>query len=191
MEHHITQSRLSTLLVGVFLVSFSLLAFEIALARLLSVILSYHYVFAVVSLSLFGIGIGGIFIHFSQKKTPDKAQLFHSLSLFSGFCSLAMTLSPLVAIQVGHLETVGTNIFLYWVIFIFPFVFGGMFLAKVFSSFPALGSMIYGSDLIGAASACLGVVLALNIFSPVCAIFFFAGVTSISSVLFSFNRNTA
>jgi len=50
------------LMTGVFLVSFSLLAFEVALIRLMSVMLTYHYVFAAVSLSLFGLGIGSVFV---------------------------------------------------------------------------------------------------------------------------------
>ncbi len=50
-ETRIGNSRLRALLAGVFLISFSLLAFEIALTRVLSVVLSYHYVFVVVSLA--------------------------------------------------------------------------------------------------------------------------------------------
>jgi len=41
--------RLWALLAGVFLISFSLLAFEISLTRVLSVMLFYHYVFIVIS----------------------------------------------------------------------------------------------------------------------------------------------
>ncbi len=45
------------LLAGIFLVSFSLLALEISLARVLSVLFSYHYVFVLVSLALLGLGL--------------------------------------------------------------------------------------------------------------------------------------
>ena len=51
-DNHINRRTLWVLLVGIFLVSFSLLAFEITITRLLPVVLSYHYVFVVISLVL-------------------------------------------------------------------------------------------------------------------------------------------
>ena len=184
MEQQISKRKLAILMVGVFLVSSSLLAFEIAFARLMSVMLSYHYVFAIVSVSLFGLGVGGIFVHFSQLKVSDERPPFDSLALLAGLCSLTMILSVIVAIQIGHMDTLGTSILLYCGIFFVPFFFGGVFLAKVFRTFPSFSSMVYGSDLAGAAAGCLGIVLALNIFGAVSAIFFFAVVTSVSGVMF-------
>ena len=46
--------------IAIFMLSFSALTLEIALARIFSVLFSYHYVFTIVSLSLFGIGLGGM-----------------------------------------------------------------------------------------------------------------------------------
>lgn len=46
--------KMRVLLLGVFLLSFSLLALQVALTRFLSVMLSYHYVFMVVSLASLG-----------------------------------------------------------------------------------------------------------------------------------------
>ncbi len=55
-ENHINRKMLWFLLVGIFLMSFSLLAFEITLTRVLSVILSYHYVFIVIISGFTGVG---------------------------------------------------------------------------------------------------------------------------------------
>lgn len=44
---------------SVFLVSLSILVFEIALTRILSIMLSYHFVFAIVSAAMLGLGVGG------------------------------------------------------------------------------------------------------------------------------------
>ena len=44
------------LLSGIALISFSVLMFEITLTRIFSVMFSYHYVFIVISLALFGMG---------------------------------------------------------------------------------------------------------------------------------------
>ena len=45
------------------LISFCLISIEITFSRLLSVLLSYHYVFVVLSLALLGLGAGGVFVH--------------------------------------------------------------------------------------------------------------------------------
>ena len=49
-------------------VSMSMIAFEISLVRLLSVVLSYHYVYGITSLALLGSGIGAC-IHYREKKS--------------------------------------------------------------------------------------------------------------------------
>ncbi len=51
------------ILAAVALVSLSVLLLEITFTRILSVILSYHFVYLVVSLALLGLGGGGIFAY--------------------------------------------------------------------------------------------------------------------------------
>lgn len=55
---------------GVFAVALGVLLLEISLVRLFAVMLTYHYVFVVVSLSLFGLGLGGIFAHLWRRDMP-------------------------------------------------------------------------------------------------------------------------
>ncbi|MFH1647250.1 MAG: hypothetical protein ABID71_06175, partial [Chloroflexota bacterium] len=83
-NNHLTRGTLWILLAGIFLVSFSLLALEITLTRLLSVMLLYHYVFAVVSLALLGLGAGGIFVHLFRPRVPGGHERFGSLALLAG-----------------------------------------------------------------------------------------------------------
>src|SRR4030067_1555628 len=65
--------RFAILLFGVFIGSFGVLGFEISLTRIFSVLLDYHYSFLVVSLALFGLGIGGLFSQtFSSRKPPNE-----------------------------------------------------------------------------------------------------------------------
>ena len=75
-DNQISRRTLWLLLTGVFLISFSLLAFEITLTRLLSVVLSYHYVFVVVSLALLELDTGGIFVYlFRPQRSRGRADL--------------------------------------------------------------------------------------------------------------------
>jgi len=77
-ENHLDRRTLWVLLVGIFLVSFSLLTFEITLIRVLSVMLSYHYVFIVISLALLGLGAGGIFVYLFRRRIPQGNSRFAS-----------------------------------------------------------------------------------------------------------------
>src|SRR5438128_5199365 len=57
-----------TLLVGVALSSFSALLLELALTRLFSVVLFYHFAFLAISIALLGLGAGGVFAHLWKQR---------------------------------------------------------------------------------------------------------------------------
>src|ERR1700747_3615175 len=66
-----SQTPESTLLWGIALSSFSALLLELALTRLFSVVLFYHFAFLAISSALLGLGAGGVFAHvFKQKLEP-------------------------------------------------------------------------------------------------------------------------
>src|SRR5258708_27171667 len=52
-----------TLLPAIALSSFSALLLELALTRLFSVVLFYHFAFLAISIALLGLGAGGVFSH--------------------------------------------------------------------------------------------------------------------------------
>src|SRR6202790_4964166 len=52
-----------TLLGGLALTSFSALLLELALTRLFSVVLFYHFAFLAISIALLGLGAGGVFAY--------------------------------------------------------------------------------------------------------------------------------
>src|SRR5215468_5867035 len=58
-----SQLRNTTLLVGIGLSSFSALLLELALTRLFSVVLFYHFAFLAISIALLGLGAGGVFAY--------------------------------------------------------------------------------------------------------------------------------
>ncbi|HKR97553.1 MAG TPA: hypothetical protein VJW55_19410, partial [Candidatus Angelobacter sp.] len=60
----ISQTTISrTVILAVALVSFSSLLLELALTRLFSVVLFYHFAFFAISVALLGLGSGGVFAH--------------------------------------------------------------------------------------------------------------------------------
>ncbi|MFQ5798665.1 MAG: hypothetical protein ACE5H0_08235, partial [Bacteroidota bacterium] len=58
------------------------MTFEIVLTRIFSVMLTYHYVYAVVSFSILGLGLGGMLLRRWHRLLP-KANYHTNAALFS------------------------------------------------------------------------------------------------------------
>jgi len=182
---HKDSKETSLVPIGVLVVSLSLLAYEVALIRLLSVMLTYHYVFAIVSLALFGLGLGSIFVYFFRPEAPGGDGRLSSLAVDTGLYSLAMALSTILVVQIGRVGGVIDNILVYCILLVIPFFFGGVFLAGVFRSYPEISSRLYGADLVGAAAGCVLVVFALNLFGTRNAILLLSVLVAAAALLFA------
>jgi len=126
-------------------------------------LLSYHYVFIVVSLAVLGLGTGGIFVHLFRRRELDSPAIFKSFGIFPSLFALSIPFSLLLTIFIASLQNSLGQIFWYCLLMFIPFFLVGIFLAELFRTFPTLSSRIYGMDLIGAAVGSIGVVHILNI----------------------------
>lgn len=172
-------------LVGVFLISFSLLAFEIALTRLLSVLYSYHFVFTVVSLAMMGHGLGAIYVLLRKKYTTSRTSSMRALAFHAGLCAFTIALSTVLVIQAGHYSV--TLPFL--ALFLLPFFSGGVFFAVVFRTYSEFSSWVYGADLIGAGAGCIGIVFLLQILYGVQTVYVVALTAFIGAVALAVSAN--
>ena len=125
-DNHINRKTLWFLLAGVFLISFSLLAFEITLTRILSVMLSYHYVFVVASLALLGLGTGGIFVYLFRRQRASRHGRFGSLGIFPSLFSLSIPFSVILTTRIAYFENIQDNILLYGFLLFIPFFLVGV-----------------------------------------------------------------
>src|SRR5659263_225947 len=86
---------------SVFLISLSMLIFEVALTRIFSVMLSYYFVFAIVSAAMLGLGAGGFLFKWLHGSARDGAiwtgAFVYSLSLAASVL-LILTL-PIVGLS--------------------------------------------------------------------------------------------
>lgn len=171
------------LITGVFLVSLSLLAYEVVLIRLLSVMLTYHYVFAVVSTALFGLGIGSVFVYLFSPGPAGGSGRFGSLAVDAGLYSLSLALPSMLAIKLGHVSSLLNNVLVFFSLLVIPFFFGGVFLAGVFRMYPADSARIYGVDLVGSAAGCVAVVYALDSLGARNAILLLSVIASAAAVM--------
>ncbi|WP_144440502.1 polyamine aminopropyltransferase [Limnochorda pilosa] len=172
-------------MVGVFLTSCSLLLLQISLTRLLSVVLSYHYVFAVISLSLLGLGAGGILTHFlgarrsgGHLEVASPTSLAFLLSLFTAGSVFLVT--GIARVDPSRVPPVS-----YFVLLSLPFLVGGALMAQIFRSFPRASARLYAADLVGSAAGSVGAILALDALGPVGAAFLAALMASVAALLFA------
>jgi hypothetical protein len=161
----------------------SMLAFEISLVRLLSIMLSYHYVYGVTSLALLGSGVGAFVVQYKERKTnqEDLVSLYRRLAIRLSMAAVSMILSVLAIIQISKGMT--GNIVLYGLLLCIPFFFQGMFLSTLFRVFPRISGKLYFADLLGAALGCVLVVLSLNTFNDVESVIVFSTVVAISAIV--------
>lgn len=154
-----------TVMLAVALVSFASLLLELAMTRLFSVVLFYHFAFFAISVALLGLGSGGVFAHIRREWLAR----FDLGSMGALICILSSLSIPPVVWIVLHtpvsLQVTGANFGKLTVIYLataVPFFFTGLLFSVVFARSTGAISILYGADLTGGASACLAVVPLLN-----------------------------
>ncbi len=154
-----------TLLAGLALTSFSALLLELALTRLFSVVLFYHFAFLAISIALLGLGAGGVFAYLlkarlANKDTRTLAALLCMLNSVVVVGVLEIVLNVPVSLHVswGNFSRL-TALYLAAAI---PFFLTGLLFAVVFARETHRIPRLYGADLCGGALACLAVVPLLN-----------------------------
>ena len=148
-----TRSR-SALAVG--FCSSAVLLTEITLTRLFSVTLMYHYAFLVLSITLFGLGAGGIF-HFLSDAFLKRADSPKWLA-FACSVSLPLCLGLILRLPFSPQILSPANIAVLLMILLLasvPFFLAGLFISLLYMVNRAGISRLYAYDLIGAAVGCL------------------------------------
>ncbi len=150
---------------GIFLVTLSTLVLQIALTRVFSAVLWYHFAFLAISVALFGAGAAGQWIYLSKRSydTASVRERLHVASLlfgvavpisfiaFSAQRSLTGWLAPLGLEEIGRWT-------LTYVVFALPFFFAGSCVALALAAYREDVSRLYFFDLFGAGLGCLLVV---------------------------------
>jgi spermidine synthase len=154
-----------TVLAGLALTSFAALLLELALTRLFSVVLFYHFAFLAISIALLGLGAGGVCAYLLRTSLAgtDTRTLAARLCITNSLVVLVMleiVLHVPVALQVSW-ANFGRLTALYLAAAV-PFGLTGLLLAIVFARETRQIPRLYGADLGGGALACLAIVPLLN-----------------------------
>src|SRR5216683_2609059 len=153
------------MLFGIALSSFAALLLELALTRLFSVVLFYHFAFLAISIALLGLGAGGVFAHLRK----DWLARFETRALVARLCALNALIVPVVLVTVLRipvsLEISKANFLRLTAIYLAsagPFFVTGLEFSVVFARQAKHVSPLYAADLGGGALACLAIVPLLN-----------------------------
>jgi spermidine synthase len=157
--------RPRTLLLGIGFSSFAALLLELALTRLFSVVLFYHFAFLAISIALLGLGAGGVFAYLAKSRLAR----IETRPLAAAISCLNAVVIPIILEIVLHvpvsLELSWNNLLKLTLLYLsaaVPFLLTGFLFSVVFARETRTITRLYGADLLGGALACLSVVPLLN-----------------------------
>jgi hypothetical protein len=175
-------------LIAVSLVSATLLMTELALTRIFSVVMYYHFAFLAISIALFGLSASGVFAYVARRwldKYPTSVLLAREAAIYA-VCTV-IALFVLVRLRVG-LNYSPKNLALMLVIYALaalPFFSGGLVITLAISRFSSNINSVYAADLTGAAAGCLALIPLLNGLGAPGVVLTAAGLALLAGVLFA------
>ena len=145
-------SLLTFLLITLFMLSMSVLLFELALTRIFSIVLWYDYAFMAISIAFFGLGVGSLLTHILKNKVK-REQLPSKILQTTMIFAVSV---PIFLVVIGHVIPPNIHfIYLFYLSSSIPFFFAGISMSLIFFAMPREVSKLYFIDLVGAAAATL------------------------------------
>ncbi|MDH5511120.1 MAG: hypothetical protein OEZ32_12320 [Nitrospinota bacterium] len=173
---------------GLFMVTFATLALQIIQTRILSVVTWYYLAFFTISMAMFGLTAGAVWVYY-HRAAFERGNISDHLSRYSSLFALSILLSFLVQTTLAITGFSSGSAVLVWaemaIILASPYVFSGIVVSIALTMSPYPIGKVYGVDLIGAATGCIGAFLLLNITSAYAAIFLVGAVVAVGAILFS------
>jgi hypothetical protein len=182
-------------LIGLFLICMCGMMLQIIESRILSVISYYYLAFFAISMAMFGMTAGSLFVYFRQHLFPSE-RLLENLTWICAAFAIAIAVSTLLIIStvltrvLGRIDLLTTA--LLWLklvaILATPYFFAGMAISLALTRSPWPVSLVYGIDLIGAAAGCLVVLVILTIMDAVSALLLVAAFAALGATFFALAR---
>ncbi|KXG73752.1 spermine/spermidine synthase domain-containing protein [Thermotalea metallivorans] len=142
---------------SMFFMGLSLLLYEVILTRLFSVILTFNLVFFVVSFSILGSGMGGIWVYKVLKENKGRS----AKEILIKF-AMWMPISILWAIGLIYFLPFLPIFTIYAIIGAVPFCLGGIIISCIFQEKENKSSKLYLMDLMGSAIGSLAAIPLMN-----------------------------
>lgn len=175
-------------LIAIALTAGSLLLTELALTRIFSVVMYYHFAFLAISIALFGLSASGVYAYLRRRTLglQEIGPLLARQSLVFAAGTIG-ALAVLVRVR-AQVNPTAADVALMVVIYLVaavPFFTGGLVLTLAISRFSPRINAVYAADLLGAAAACVLLIPLMNAIGAPGVIFTAAGLAIASAVLYA------
>jgi hypothetical protein len=161
---------------------------QIIQTRILSVMSFYYLAFLSIGMAMFGLTTGALLVYFDRLGF-GKRSTAENLSWTCVAYALAIGCCFAVQLTSVTIQIKSATFILIWLklvlLLAIPFVFAGAAISLALTRSPFPINVVYGVDLIGAASGCLGVIFVLNLMDAPSAVFLVAAIAAIAGVCFA------
>ncbi|MDH5637664.1 MAG: hypothetical protein OEZ04_04175 [Nitrospinota bacterium] len=173
---------------GLFMVTFATLALQITQTRILSVVTWYYLAFFTISMAMFGLTAGAVWVYYHRAEL-ERGNISDHLSRYSSLFALSILVSFLIQTTLAITGFSSGSAVLVWmemaIVLAGPYVFSGIVVSIALTMSPYPIGKVYGVDLLGAAIGCIGAFLLLNITSAYAAIFLIGAAVASGAIFFS------
>ena len=173
---------------GVFLVAAATLVLEILLTRITSVVAWYHLAFFVISLAMLGMTAGAVAVFVKPAWFPDD-KVGTRMAQASVLFALGTPLSMILALAIPLTPIADIAAFFAMLAFggvlALPFAIGGIVLTLALTRAKLPEGIVYGVDLVGAASGCALVIPLLAFVDAPSAVFVAASAAALAGAMFA------
>jgi hypothetical protein len=182
------QSDGRVLVVGIALASFASLLLELALTRLFSVVLFYHFAFLAISIALLGLGAAGVYAHLRREWLARwRVRRIGAVICVLNSAAILVALEVVLHVPVSLDVSWGNfgRLTAMYVAATLPFFLTGVLFSTTFAREPQAVTQLYAADLIGGAVSCLAIVPLLNWVGGPNAIVFAALTTAVAATIWA------
>jgi hypothetical protein len=164
------------------------LMLQIIQTRLLSVIAWYYLAFFAISMAMFGMTAGALLIYLNAHRfQPDR--LLEHLSWITSAFAMAVVVSTLSTVSTVLASSLASGLMvLLWfkliLIILPPYVLAGMAISLALTHSPWPVGLVYGVDLVGAATGCLLALALMSWLDGVSALFAVGAIAAIAASCF-------
>ncbi|MFL5283832.1 MAG: hypothetical protein ACJ8AW_23275 [Rhodopila sp.] len=161
---------------------------QIIQTRLLSVIAWYYLAFFAISMAMFGMTAGALLVYFNAHRFQVERLLEH-LSWITSLFAISVVISTLSTISTVLASSLASGlIVLLWLKLILailpPYIFAGMAISLALTRSPWPVGLVYGVDLIGAATGCLMALALMSWLDAVSALFAVGAIAAVAAFCF-------
>ena len=161
---------------------------QIVQTRILSVATWYYLAFLIISLAMFGITAGAVWVYLRREQfsagtlAGDLVYFCNAAAVVTALCAVLQTTLSLVGIETATMIAVWLELILCLVL---PFFLSGIVVSLALTRSPFRIGRVYAVDLAGASAGCLGALLLLNLTDGPTALLWIAALNALAAFCFA------